>query len=618
MYKFDPIKVFVAAAGLGSRLRPITEFLPKPLLPLAGLNLTERIVYSIKESCTISQLGMNLYYCSEKFEEWSERLPTDFPKPQFFYEQELLGTGGALINARAFFASGTVLLVNGDVLSDMDWKGLIEAHRESGDILTLAVQDRAHERRVGVSANNKLMCIDKTMETPGVDRWVGYACAVVYEPEFLEFLPEGESHVVPFWVEAAQASGRVGVHDIGNASWLDLGNANAYAQGVFQCLGSNLRYFSEPLQLPWDLRLEGRCVIEEGVRIGSDVKISESILLPGVEIEDGEQLDHMIVGVGFRVPFEKIPSLVNPQATIGAGGSDRCYYRTDEGVLLQYSPFETNAERQCVLTTLLNDVGIRVPRVLEHKAVARQMFLDDLGDQTFRLWRVEASAAEALVMMKCILDQLIDFQFVDLPLKGIPQDKIFDEQVLLWESSYFLERCVYRFFGMKEFVELRQKEMTGELAKLAAEVASLPRGLMHRDFQSENIMIYQGVPWFIDFQGAHHGTVFYDAASFIADPYMELNLETRLELETYYLSKLSPRLDMSFQDGKRALVLCGLQRHMQALGAYGFLSEIRGKQQFREYIKPALYFLHEEVSFVSNEFPVLVDLMSQLIEDQNE
>jgi aminoglycoside/choline kinase family phosphotransferase len=126
-------------------------------------------------------------------------------------------------------------------------------------------------------------------------------------------------------------------------------------------------------------------------------------------------------------------------------------------------------------------------------------------------------------------------------------------------------------------------------------------------------MIVQGEPWFIDFQAAHHGPCFYDAASMIGDPYLDLPRPLRRELEGHYLANVAGRLDMTPDAMKQALILCGLQRHMQALGAYGFLSAIRGKNEFLKYIPPALSFLGEEVSCVEKQFPALNELVEKLL-----
>jgi aminoglycoside/choline kinase family phosphotransferase len=216
-------------------------------------------------------------------------------------------------------------------------------------------------------------------------------------------------------------------------------------------------------------------------------------------------------------------------------------------------------------------------------------------------------------MLKRVLDTLVDFQWTDTANSPYPQDKPFDQTVLLWESSYFMERCVYRIFDLKEFCRSREEALTREFEQLGKSVSSLPRQLMHRDFQSENVMIVRGKPWFIDFQAAHHGPCFYDAASMIGDPYLDLPRRLRSELEQYYLTNVGSRLNMTLDESKNALVLCGIQRHMQALGAYGFISSIREKSEFLEFIPPALQLLSEEVSRVETQFPVLNELVDKLL-----
>lgn len=605
------INLFIAAAGMGTRLQPLTHAFPKPLLPVAGITVIDRLLQSIHGHLDIEGFAMNLHHMPERFHDWAKTLDPGIPQPRFFHEPELLGTGGAISNAKDFFIQGTCLLVNGDILTDIDWQALVQHHRQSGNRVTLAVQDRAHERRVGVDPDGKLLCIDPTMSTAGVARWLGYACAAVYEPEFLKFLPEGESHVPPFWVAAAEATQQVGCFDIGPCPWLDLGNVDSYTRGIRDCLKGAERYFAEPLNIPWDTRLSGTCVIERDVSIGSGVEIADSILLPGAIIENVETLTGVIVGPGFREEFA--PTIAAPSKSTNLSGSDRLYRRTENGMLMEYSANEQLVERQIELTSILSANGIPVPAVIRHDPSRRQILLQDLGDLSLQAWCQANEEDKVIPMLKRVLDHLIDFQWADFSGLGIPEDKPFDEPVLLWETSYFLERCVYRVFGLKEYCEPILEQLQKEFVNLAENVAMLPRNLMHRDFQSSNVMIHRGDPWFIDFQAAHHGSCFYDAASMIGDPYLDLPQSIRRELEDYYLAKVSSKLGISCNDARRALIQCGMQRHMQALGAYGFLSSIRGKSEFLEYVQPALHLLSEEVDSLKEDFPFLHRLVLKLV-----
>ena len=90
------INLFVASAGYGSRLRPVTSYLPKPMLPVAGVSVIDRMIDRVSASVDVDSIGINTHYKSESFKSWR-------PEVEQFYEPELLGTGGALWNASEFF-----------------------------------------------------------------------------------------------------------------------------------------------------------------------------------------------------------------------------------------------------------------------------------------------------------------------------------------------------------------------------------------------------------------------------------------------------------------------------------------------------------------------------------
>ena len=167
--------LFIAAAGLGVRLQPLTLAFPKPLLPVAGIPVVTRLLQPVVAALNIQDFAMNLHHMPERFHDWANNLPPNLLRPRFFHEDTLLGTGGAIANARDFFRKGTCLLINGDILTEIDWAAFATHHRSSGNMVTLAVQDRAHERRVGVDLDGKLVCIDQEMKSRGVHRWLGYA-----------------------------------------------------------------------------------------------------------------------------------------------------------------------------------------------------------------------------------------------------------------------------------------------------------------------------------------------------------------------------------------------------------------------------------------------------------
>src|SRR5213078_4022853 len=123
--------------------------------------------------------------------------------------------------------------------------------------------------------------------------------------------------------------------------------------------------------------------------------------------------------------------------------------------------------------------------------------------------------------------------------------------------------------------ELAALAALAPLKEIAKWLASFPRVLVHRDFQSQNIIIQNGQAKLIDFQGMRPGLAEYDLASLLFDPYVELSAAERSELIDYYRQKQTDngrKVNGQFDD---TLQLCAMQRMMQALGAYGFLGLVR-------------------------------------------
>jgi len=600
------INLFIPAAGYGTRLKPLTNAFPKPLLPICGIPLIQRIIESVQSQIDIETIGINTHYLPEVVRNWAERSPYS-EKIELYHEDEILGTGGALKNAKDLFGKGPCLLANGDVINGVNWAELISFHKENNNLVTLAVQDREHERRVGADSQMNLLCIDKICSDPNVDHWYGYACAAIYEPEFLEYLPEGESHVVPFWVDASKETGRVKVFDIGRKTyWLDIGNPQSYAQAVVDTLLNEKRFLSDPLNTPTDTILEETVVLEGNVKLGSNVALRNIIALPNVEVEEDSHLENVILCKDGTVPIDwpQVSQNCPKPDKIGNGGSDRIYSREGDKVKLIYSAFEQNIERQIDLTEKLLGNGVKVPQVFSVDPHKREVLLEDLGDTTFRAWLNGKSALEVDSMLEKIIEQLQAFQFSGIDI----EDKVFNYDVLRWETSYFLQRFVQRLCGIEKDFSL----LKNEFHKLAEEVDALPKALMHRDFQSENIMVKDGLAWFIDFQAAHKGPPFFDLVSLLADPYTELLNKLVSKHKDKYLGFLGENLSMSKDACERAYVLCGLQRHMQALGAYGFLSKIKGKEDFLQNIPNALKHLVSEVEIVKGEYPHLFKLVQEV------
>src|SRR4030042_4593141 len=131
--------VFILAAGLGERLRPITDHIPKPLLPILGKPILQSVLEKII-ALPINNIGINLHHKRNIIENWIKH-SAYFENITLFPEDPLLGTGGALKNAEVFLKNGPFLVHNSDIISTIDLKKLLEFHISSGNLATLAVHN---------------------------------------------------------------------------------------------------------------------------------------------------------------------------------------------------------------------------------------------------------------------------------------------------------------------------------------------------------------------------------------------------------------------------------------------------------------------------------------------
>ncbi|HLV32798.1 MAG TPA: phosphotransferase [Chitinispirillaceae bacterium] len=208
---------------------------------------------------------------------------------------------------------------------------------------------------------------------------------------------------------------------------------------------------------------------------------------------------------------------------------------------------------------------------------------EDLGDLTLKRYCKEniSDSRQTVTLYKNVLDALKQWHNLDFsPCASVIYNRM-DQEMFLWETAYFARYCVQDYFGCEYLLDKRWEQERRLLSQIAS---SLPPVFIHRDFQSENIIIQENEIRFVDFQGARLGPAYYDIASLLFDPYVE-SLDNNVADElVYWYSEQSGNAN----NDKRDFLVCASQRLMQALGAYGNLCLHKGRQWYREYIPVAL------------------------------
>lgn len=244
--------------------------------------------------------------------------------------------------------------------------------------------------------------------------------------------------------------------------------------------------------------------------------------------------------------------------------------------------------------------GLHVPKIFDHQALkdgSGVASMEDLGSCSL-LDLKDEPWAKRVVFYRAALDELHALHSLPLPDEFDLQVP-FDEALYRWEQEYFAEHywSRHRGFYAEEFLALP------ELADIARDLAALPVCLVHRDFQSQNVMIYKDTAYLIDFQGMRLGRAEYDLASLIFDPYADLSRHQRDELFQYWEQVTGSPLD------HQVFFASALQRLMQAMGAFGNIGYNQGKTWYLE-LFPAAGRALRELNERYPSHPVLTTILA--------
>ncbi len=270
-------------------------------------------------------------------------------------------------------------------------------------------------------------------------------------------------------------------------------------------------------------------------------------------------------------------------SAITRGGSDREFYRvrTSTGTAWVVMSYSTTREENALYVDIagfLQGIGVRVPQILFHDKHLHLVGLEDLGDVSLHaLVHQSADRTTVASLYKAALSEVRKLH--GHTASTVPTMHGFDTALYRWEREYFLDNLVKRWAGI-HLSGLERAEIEAEGDLISSELLKIPRCLIHRDFQSQNLIVRGEKVWLIDFQGMRLGHAAYDVASLLYDPYVSLDPSLREELLQAY-APYSKSFETAFYQ-------TAAQRLMQALGAYGFLGLVRGKTNFLQHIPRGL------------------------------
>jgi NDP-sugar pyrophosphorylase family protein/aminoglycoside/choline kinase family phosphotransferase len=556
---------FILGAGLGTRLRPLTDACPKPLLSVGDRPI---ITYAMDHliAAGIERFIINTHHCANVYHQ-------AFPDKQwrgipiaFRHEQVLLDTAGGLKNIEDLLdTDDTVLVYNGDIIADMPLKPLVDTHFTKRKEVTLALRSSGFPLNVNINDRGDICDLRHTLGDYGIKSCL-FTGIYVVEKSFLRHLEAGRiESVIPVFIKMIREKpGSVTGVLIDEGRWHDIGSVGEYEKinSAFSQSGETGR------------QQKGKW-ITQGFWKRSMTNTEDDML------EFSKQS---------LVLEESVPIHLSPLAK---GGSNRSFHRIHYGdnrsaIFMQYDLGREENKYYTAIALFLKDIGVAVPRIMAHDPVKGFVVMEDIGSTDLWSFRHEPWKTRQVYYRKTldVIHRLHTFPLKEFPSNKVPLMEGFGQTLYHWEREYFLDNFVQAVCEIE--LSLSDKiALENELKALSERLANVKPSLVHRDLQSRNIMIYRGEPFLIDFQGMRSGNVFYDLGSIIYDPYVVLAENERMELLHYYYQQQ----DMLTADWAAFQMMfreASAQRLMQALGAYGFLGLKRRLSDFLSHIPTGL------------------------------
>jgi len=605
-----PKKALVLAAGLGTRLRPLTLVFPKPLMPIWNTSLLEHTL-RLLESWGVEEIVVNTHWMAEPIEAFL-KIRNGRAHTRISYEPEILGTGGALRPVQAFLGDEPFWMMNADIAASVNPEPLVKAFEASGSFAAAWLEPKKGPRTVEMDFAGRITCWRSP--TPGVEHTYTFCGLQLLSPRIFNFLPETAfSTIVDAYQRAMEANLFVRGVAVPGSYWDDAGTVASYLR--IHADVKKLAQANKPGGEWYDATADrfspkdkSFFCVSTHATVAPGVKGVDSVVAEGATVLAGTSLKDCVLAGGVTGGDQKnvvhVPALRvcdvalcaaithkgwAPEKTsahfLGARGSDRSFWRLSDGaesvIAVQYALTRAENARYSGHARLLAEAGVPVPAIKLDLPDSCILMLEDCGDDSLQQRMQRKAHPKDEQWYESTVTALARFHREGTRLaqeRNIELEPAFDAALYAWEHRLFEEHLLNHRYGY----EALPAEVAAELKGISEKLLSMKQVLIHRDFQSSNVLFKKDKPVFIDFQGMRLGAGAYDLASLLYDPYVKLSAPLRTKAAMSYL-KAFPGNSDAVEFVREGAV----QRLVQALGAYGRLARV-GQTHFSKYVLPAL------------------------------
>lgn len=296
------MRAMILAAGVGSRLAPITDIIPKPTIPVLGKPVLDRIIDLLK-SHGFNEFIANTHYLGEKiFDLYQDRI-------NIKHEADLTGVAGGIRTCADFLRAGkdSFVVIMGDALTDINLTEMLAQHKASGRLATIAIKEVEDTTHFGVICFDEDKKVTDFQEKPrpeeALSNWANTG-VYIFEPAILDYIPSAEVYPIydvahDLFPDLLKQKIELNIYQT-NSYWADLGTHEQYRQTLFDCLEGKFNIDIEGQKYSWgylanSAYLSSGCYIKGKAYIGNNSRVGRVIMKGNVILEDNVIIEDDVV-----------------------------------------------------------------------------------------------------------------------------------------------------------------------------------------------------------------------------------------------------------------------------------------------------------------------------------
>ncbi len=300
------MKAMVLAAGMGERLRPLTNVYPKVLVPVVNIPVIDRIVKFLKIH-GVREIIINAHHHYQKIVDYLEEGNPFGMRVKVRIEKDILGTGGGIKNTQDFWDKDPFIVINGDILTDIDLRKVYEFHLRKNNFVTMVLHDFPKYNKVRIDREMNILSIGPGTNLKDTLAFTGIH---VINPEVLDFIPEYKRYnIINCYKKLIVLEKPIRGYITTGHRWIDIGTVADYLRSNFDFLPPGNISIANECHIDSGAILKDWAVIGDGSSIERGALVKKSVLWNDVIVREGIKVVDSVVTSGVIVEKDLVGSV---------------------------------------------------------------------------------------------------------------------------------------------------------------------------------------------------------------------------------------------------------------------------------------------------------------------